>query len=154
MILYLHLKAEKNTTSSSQTKFCCVFVQGYNEIKFDCDSNLHHLSCESTLTDCALNCFLNHSMAVELACRPGTYSSEGAQNCTVCPAGKQCPDTFGVGIRDCQAGEFSIGGCTKCTECPKGYACPNTTMNYMIKCDPGSYATGKKTECTKCRAGL
>ena len=49
-------------------------------------------------------------MAVELDCAPGTVSTGGNTTCTVCPAGKYCPNTDGTGIGSCLPGQYSLPG--------------------------------------------
>jgi len=65
------------------------------------------------------------SLAVVIDCAPGTVSTGGNTTCTVCPAGKYCPNTDGTGIGSCLPGQYSLpGGCQRCCETNVLFCCP------------------------------
>ena len=93
------------------------------------------------------------STSIEYDCADGYYSTGGASVCTICQAGKACPNKDGSGIADCLPGSYALAGSTSCTDCPAGYACPTTTSDQQVACQPGSYSLGAQTSCTLCSAG-
>ena len=68
----------------------------------------------------------------------GSYSIEGAQYCTICPAGKHCPDTNNATELPCPAGFYSFGGSFVCFQCPSGWKCPKTDGSGNARCLPVS----------------
>ena len=76
---------------------------------------------------------------VPVQCPPGYYTNSlTATTCTICPAGKSCPNVDGSGINDCAAGQYSeMGNYQGCIDCPIGFYCPSTTLPLKLQCSAG-----------------
>ena len=62
------------------------------------------------------------SIGTELDCPDGTYSLDGATECSLCKPGKDCSDKQSLGS-NCAAGHYQVGGSMTCTVCPKNHEC-------------------------------
>ncbi|EDO39338.1 predicted protein, partial [Nematostella vectensis] len=89
----------------------------------------------------------------ETACGDGTYSKEGSDTCTECPAGHSCASKSADPVK-CPAKQYAPSGSLACIDCPVGSYCPTDGLSYHITCANGTYTTAvNQTECATCPAG-
>ncbi len=106
-------------------------------------------------------CPAGSSSGTAVQCPAGTYSLDGAEVCTPCPAGVygELPGlTSPACSAPCAPGYYgSEPGRTYATctgSCSAGFACPaGSTSPTASLCSAGQYSTGGQGNCTRCAAG-
>ena len=103
-------------------------------------------------------------------CAPGSYSLEGAANCTVCEPGRFARYARARTCRMCEAGQFQAQpNATSCDACPLGHhqmlegqteCVPQSSPGHFtshgieLPCSAGSFASSSgQLECTPCPPG-
>jgi hypothetical protein len=113
----------------------------------------------------------NQVASLVLQCQPGTYSTGGASNCTVCPVGKftsavtqstcsKCsvgqynPSTNQTSCIVCPTGKYTdLQGQSICTSCTAGYSASTLGSTVCSICSVGLYSSSASSACISCVAG-
>lgn len=85
---------------------------------------------------------------------PGTYSLEGALECTACPSGFYS-DTRASKCTSCAAGTYRQESSTSghCTDCAAGTHAPFQQASVCLDCPRGYYSEAGAANCSPCPAG-
>mmetsp|Transcript_13452 Transcript_13452/g.20357 ORF Transcript_13452/g.20357 Transcript_13452/m.20357 type:complete len:4776 (+) Transcript_13452:55-14382(+) len=101
------------------------------------------------------------NLTMPTPCPPGRYSSSGADNCTICPAGHFCSNP-GVAPVECPDGTASAPGAEHCDPCDAGKYCTskvktcveNNCLKPQVDCAAGFFSVPGSIECSSCPAGF
>ncbi|GBG24592.1 Signal peptide, CUB and EGF-like domain-containing protein 2 [Hondaea fermentalgiana] len=107
-------------------------------------------------------------------CSPGTFSSGGQAECTLCPSGTYSTTVGATSCDECPAGTYRNAsetyGCQPCAaglfgtgngvdalcdgECAAGFACPEgSSSQFETDCEPGYWSSAGSGECSICPVG-
>ena len=134
-------KLVKNTTENTRNDLCIECPSGYQ-----CDGTENSVQCLAGSFSHNAQCLL---------CPSGTYSGNGANECTVCGEDFKYAAQGQPICLNCPPGSVTSGGNnltrSGCNECPVGHTCDGTSTK--IPCDANMNATKGQTKCTVCPSG-
>lgn len=159
-------KIPSSCTTGSYVTTCTATVDG---VCTPCtnkppNSNFTSFSSAYDQNACDWSCNAGYSKGASMAtcdvCGTGTYSLQGDDLCTICPAGKYTPSTGYSVCSLCQPGTFaptptgpaiSMVGAASCTNCTAGTYSSIQSATACLSCNSTSYTpTIGATACTLC----
>jgi len=93
---------------------------------------------------------ISSQVALGQPCEPGSWSEDGNEPCTPCPAGTYSDAAGATSCDWCPPGTYSTGGSSSCWLCPPGtYSTAGSSS--CQDCPPGTYADSPGSpECADC----